>query len=149
MSEDLQNILKQELALLKESSTALKYSYNICKVIGLKQEYNDKELESYEALCARFARLSDIMIQKILKTIELIDLETPGTVRDRINNSYKKGIITSADKLIEVRILRNEIAHEYLPEAFKDIFEKVMEYCSFLFENIQSINNYCKANYKV
>lgn len=145
MSEDLQNILNHELKLLKESSNALEYSYNICKEIGLKEKYSEKELESYEALCSRFARLSDIMIQKILKTVELIDLESSGTVRDRINRSHKKGLITSAERLIEIRILRNEIAHEYLPEAFKDIFEKVIKYCSFLFENVETINNYYKT----
>ena len=149
MSEDLQNILNQELNLLRESSNTLEYSYKACNKIGLKEKYSEEELESYEALCSRFARLSDIMIQKILKTIELNDLESPGTVRDRISSSYKKGVITDANKLIEVRILRNEIAHEYLPEAFKDIFNKVIEYCSFLFENVQSINNYCKSKYKL
>ncbi len=148
MSEDLQNILKQELNLLNDSSNTLEYSYKACTKIGIKEKYTEDELESYEALCSRFARLSDIMIQKILKTIELADLENSGTIRDRINSSYKKGIITNADKFIEVRVLRNEIAHEYLPEAFKDIFEKVIEYCSFIFENVLSINNYCKTKYK-
>ena len=147
MSEDLQNILKQELNLLNDSSNTLEYSYKACNRIGIKEKYTEEELESYEALCSRFARLTDIMIQKILKSIELVDLETPGTIRDRINSSYKKGIITNADKLIEVRVLRNEIAHEYLPEAFKDIFEKVIEHCSFIFENVLSINNYCKTKY--
>lgn len=149
MSEDLQSILAQEVSLLKESSNTLEYSYNVCNKIGFKEKYSEEELESYEALCSRFSRLTDIMIQKILKTIDMIDLETPGTVRDRINRSNKKNIISDADKLIEARILRNDIAHEYLPEAFRDIFKKVMELTPALLEDVEKINNYCLTKYKV
>lgn len=149
MSEDLQNILKQELSLLKESSNTLEYSYKACNKIGIKDKYSEEELESYEALCSRFARLTDIMIQKILKTIEMIDLESPGTVRDRINNSYKKNIISDAEKIIQARVLRNDIAHEYLPEAFKDIFKNVMELSPELLEDVKKINDYCITKYRI
>lgn len=149
MSEDLQAIVNKELNLLKESSNALQYSYDICNEIGIKENYSEKELESFEALCSRFARLTDIIIQKALKTIDMIDLETPGTVRDRINRAYQKNIISNADKLIDARVLRNDIAHEYLPEAFRDIFKSVMGFSPLLLEDIKKINEYCKTKYKL
>ena len=44
-------------------------------------------------MTSRFARLSDIIIQKIFRLIESLELEEPGTVRDRINQAEKWGII--------------------------------------------------------
>lgn len=149
MNSDLLNILRDELKLLDESAKTLEYSLKVCKTIGIKKDYNEDELESFEALCSRFARLSDIMIQKILKTIDIADLETPGTVRDRINRAYKKGLITNDEELIEIRILRNDIAYEYIPEAFKEIFNKVINYSTFLISNVNKIKSYCLAKYKL
>jgi len=149
LNSDLLNILNEELKLLDESAKTLEYSLKVCKSIGIKKDYTEDELESFEALCSRFSRLSDIMIQKILKTIDIIDLETPGTVRDRINRAYKKELITSDEELVEIRILRNEIAHEYIPEAFKEIFSKVINYSPSLINNVNKIKSYCSIKYKV
>ena len=39
------------------------------------------ELEHFESLTGRFARLSDLLIQKIFRLIDQLDLEDLGTVR--------------------------------------------------------------------
>jgi uncharacterized protein YutE (UPF0331/DUF86 family) len=80
--------------------------------------------------------LSDIIIQKILRVFDTLDLEKPGTVRDRINRAEKKGVVKSADEFIRIRILRNEIAHEYKPETIYDIFEHVMKLTPVLLKSV-------------
>ena len=114
---NIKEVLNQELAQLENARDILQYSYEKCCRIGVKIGFTYEELESFEALTSRFARLSDIIIQKILRFFDVLDLEEAGTVRDRINRAEKKGVVKSADDFIKIRILRNEIAHEYKPET--------------------------------
>ena len=131
-----------ELENLAKAKDALQYSYEKCQRIKLHEGLSYEELESFEALTSRFARLSDIIIQKVLRLLDFIDLEDTGTVRDRINRAEKKGVILSADNLVEIRILRNEIAHEYRSETAYAIFEKVLTYSPTLLESVDTITDY-------
>ena len=101
-------------------------------------------MESFEALTSRFVRLSDIIVQKVLRTLDILDLDDEGTVRDRINRAEKKGIVESADSLVDVRVLRNEIAHEYKSEVIYSIFSQVLEHVPFLLESVENIKNYAE-----
>ena len=60
-------------------------------------------------LSARFARVSDILVQKIFRLIDILDLEDSGTVLDRINRAEKKDLVGSAREFIEIRELRNRV----------------------------------------
>jgi hypothetical protein len=144
---DLINLLKNELNILESASKILEYSYSKCIKITDRKKYSDytnEELDLYEALTSRFARLSDIIIQKLIKLFDEIELEDECTIRDRINRSEKKGIIDSAEKFIEIRILKNSIAHEYVMEALIDIFKKVIEYSPILLNTVEKIKHYSK-----
>jgi hypothetical protein len=88
--------------------------------------------------------LSDILIQKIFRLVDELDLDSHGTIRDRINRAEKKELIVSSDIFIEIRMIRNEIAHEYLPEAIHDIFGKVLALTPHLLEGVERTIRYCK-----
>ena len=139
MTEQLYQILQKELKLLDDATDVLRYSFDKCSKIGLKQVYRPEELESFESFTGRFARLSDILIQKILRLIDEIDLETQGTVRDRINRAEKKALIGSSDTFVEIRMVRNDIAHEYLPEAIHETFKKVLELTPALLDSVERV----------
>ncbi|MDM8568463.1 hypothetical protein QUF50_02900 [Thiotrichales bacterium HSG1] len=49
----------------------------------------------------------------------------PDTLLDRINRAEKRGLIKEAQQFIQCRTLRNEIAHEYMPENILVIFKQV------------------------
>ena len=110
----------------------------------LKNGLSYEELEIFEALTSRFAKLSDIIIQKIFRLLDILDLEDEGSIRDRLNRAEKKGIIHSADAFVDIRILRNEIAHEYKSETIYEIFEKVLEKTPMLLESINMIESYAQ-----
>lgn len=131
-------ILKNDLSELQKTADILNYSYNKCIGVDLMSGLDQDTLESFEALTSRFARLSDMLIQKILRTIDIIELETSGTVRDRIHRAEKRKLIYSAETLIDIRFLRNEIAHEYKPETVYVIFEKVLQLTPLLLKCIDS-----------
>jgi len=145
---DFINLLASEIDLLKNAMIICKYSFDKSKEIGIKQDYSQEELVEFEALTGRFSRLSDILIQKIFRLIDEIELESEGTIRDRINRAEKKGFIKNAETLIEIRTLRNEIAHEYIPEAIKEIYVEVLNFCPFLLEYSEMTLNYCQKYLK-
>ena len=145
MTQQMRELLVNELKLLTDARDVLLYSFNKCRAIGLKEAYEPEELESFESFTGRFARLSDILIQKIFRLVDELDLDSHGTIRDRINRAEKKELIASGDVFVEIRMVRNDIAHEYLPEAIRDIFGKVLNLTPALLEGVERTVNYCSS----
>jgi uncharacterized protein YutE (UPF0331/DUF86 family) len=149
MTENLLELLKEELKLLDDAAKILKRSFEMCRKFDAKKPYPIEELDHLEALTSRFARLSDILTQKVLRLIDEIDLETPGTMRDRLNRAEKKEIISNAESFAKIRHLRNDIAHEYMPQAINEIFLKVIEWTPVLLKTVEAIHQYTKVHYKL
>lgn len=140
---DLWNeLLDKQIQEMNDAGAILRHSYDKCCRIGVRPDLNIDQLESFEALTARFARLSDLVVQKVLRTISVLDLEEIGTVRDRINRAEKRGFIESAEVFVQIRMLRNEIAHEYKSETIFDIFERVLALTPALLDAVKRIQQY-------
>jgi hypothetical protein len=138
----IRNELKNNLGILDKALDTFNYSYKNCKKIGIKDEYSYEELDKFESLTSRFARISDILTQKILKSIFLLLREDAKTFIDRINKAEKLEIIASADELKTIRDLRNEIAHEYCIDNISEIFENVLNCSGGLLKIIDSVKRY-------
>jgi hypothetical protein len=136
--------LQADLALMDKATEHLRYSYQRCQTVGHKENYTADELEHFESLTGRFARLSDLIIQKIFRLIAQLDLDNQGTIRDQINRAEKKGLIASAETFIEIRELRNNIDHEYDPTATFTLFHTVITHCPPLFNAVEKIHQYCE-----
>lgn len=143
MKNEFKLLLSRELALLNEASKHLQFSLNRCSNLKLNENGSEEELEKYEAFASRFARVNDIFIQKILRLIDKIELEQEGTLIDRINRAEKRGVIDNAEKFKEMRVLRNEIAHEYLQQKIIILYEKIIHFSVDLIEAVNSVNKYC------
>lgn len=144
MTEKELNLLKKELAHLEKAQKVLAETWECCQKIGLKQEYSFIELVHLEALTSRFARLSDLLIQKIFRLIHYLDYEPQQTVRDSINRAEKLGLIENAALFSEIRETRNAIAHEYLLEDLSLIYKSVFVNTPRLLETVSRVHNYCK-----
>jgi len=118
--------LKKNLESMKISLRVLDFSYTKCRKIGIKAVYTDEELESFESLTARFARTADILTQKILITLFILMKEDARSFIDRANLAEKLEIIDSSEDLLNIRELRNEIAHEYAMRDIIEIFNEVL-----------------------
>ncbi|MDQ3018969.1 MAG: hypothetical protein M3R36_00110 [Bacteroidota bacterium] len=143
------NYIKYDLKSLDQMINSLDIAFNICKNIGEKNSYTEEEFMYFDVLTSRFSRLSDYIIQKAIRTIDKIDEEDAGTVRDRLNRAEKKELISSTDEFVEIRNLRNDITHEYIPEEMSEIFNGVMRYTPILKDSVERIKKYCKEKYKV
>ncbi|MCK5716344.1 MAG: hypothetical protein KAH77_02565 [Thiomargarita sp.] len=147
MNNDLLLLLKEQIILLDDAVKVLTFSEKKCHKIGIKEEYTLDELDRFESLTSRFARLCDILLQKIFRLIDEIDLESPCSLRDRINHAEQKGLINSAERFIECRMLRNEISHEYMPEDVLKIFKTVLEMTPILVESVKKVKVYCDEQF--
>jgi uncharacterized protein with HEPN domain len=134
--------LEEHLAFLDKSVIALDFSYDKCSIIGEKEEYDLEQQESFEALASRFARTSDILTQKVLKTMFIFLQENIKTVLDAANFLEKLEVIENADDLLNIREIRNQIAHEYVESDIKNLFSDVLRYVPELKKIINNVNNY-------
>jgi hypothetical protein len=100
--KNIKEIIDQNSTELHNACALLKHSHDKCRRIGMQEGLNADELESFEALTSRFARLSDMIIQKTFKLLDHLELEDSGTARDRINRAEKRGVIQSADDFVEI-----------------------------------------------
>ena len=146
MKPELQ-YLKENFKQTDEAASQLQSSLRRCEVFILNEEFTEEQLVELEALTSRFARLSDLLIQKLFKTIDEIEGTSPGTVRDRLLQAEKKGIINNTDEFMEIRKVRNRIAHEYEMDSLKDIFVFAYKNSALLIDTIKSTKKYSKKFY--
>jgi len=141
--------LKHLIKNLLRARDTLNYSYNICEKIGIKNEYSEEEKDRFESLSSKFARLADLILKQVIRTIVRLELEDqPETMRDSINLAEKKGLISEALKFIEIRKMRNKIAHEYIEEDdFLSIYPFILKETPQLFDSVDRIEAYCKDKF--
>ena len=144
---DNQRYLKHALIGLERARIVLEYSHSKCSKFDFDQELSMEELDDLEALTSKFARLSDIIVKKIINAIELVEFEDQSKyVLDIIAAMAKKGFIDNEDVFFTIREKRNTIAHEYVltQEELIDLFQFVVDHCHVLFNCTQKIQDHCK-----
>jgi len=135
-------LLSENLQRLNTALDTLNYSLDKCEKIDLESTIEPESMESLEALTARFARVSDILTQKVLKTIFLLLQEQPGSFIDQTNRAEKLQIIPDATQLQTIRELRNEIAHEYRVQSMEELYSDVLENSRILIATIEAVEQY-------
>jgi uncharacterized protein YutE (UPF0331/DUF86 family) len=140
----MRELLKEELKLLEKSLVMLNYSLQNCQKIGIKSEYSMPELSEFEALAGRYSRSSDILTQKIIKTLFIILQEDTKFFIDRCNLSEKMGFVDSSDDLYAIRKLRNDIAHEYCIVDITEIFIPLLENSRLLLDIVDRVKGYIR-----
>ena len=143
----LVDLLQNEWDLLQASVITLQLSIVKCRSIGQKEIYSFEELESFDSLTSKFNRTSDIFTQKVLRTVWMLLHEPYVPFIDMVNKGEKMMMLRSADIIIEIRDLRNQIAHEYIPEAIHYLIPEVIELTPRLIENIEDCEHFLKMRH--
>ena len=138
--QQLQELLQAEWQLLHASVETLLMSVEKCRKIGVKDEYSFEEQESFDSLTSKFSRASDLFTQKVIRTSWLLLHESFVPFIDMMNICVKMNMLHSTDEMIGIRDMRNQIAHEYIPDALMELVPEVTEMTQQLVENI----NYCR-----
>ncbi|NDP23120.1 MAG: hypothetical protein GZ091_18875 [Paludibacter sp.] len=129
-------LLHSECELLDAAVNTLLRSVEKCNTIGIKRVYTFEEQESFDSLSSKFNRTSDLFTQKVLRTSWMLLHEPFVPFIDLMNTCEKMGIIIDANQMITIRDLRNQIAHQYIPEALFDLIPEVIEFTQLLVDNI-------------
>jgi len=149
MEEDKRKIkaehLRKQMKLAEKASYILNFSYNSTDYLfPLSEDISDEDLVHLDAITSRFARLADILIQKVFRAIDAIELTDEGTLIDRLNRAEQRGIIDSAEDWRNIRELRNQIAHEYVLEDLHSLFEDVIQFTPLVLKCVDKIKIYLR-----
>ena len=153
MVEHLTQLLKEQIELMRAAAEVLGESHARVKSFSdrLGSDLAVGERESCEALTSRFARLNDFLMQRIFRTLDQIELADEGTVIDRLQRAEKRGLVASAERWRELRLLRNAIAHDYLIESADRVLAEAFTAAPELIEAVHRIlryvaeKHYCQA----
>lgn len=114
-----------EQALVELASARRHLDYSCEQVAGLPETLEgatEKQLESTEAFTGRFARSVDLLVNKVLRSLDRVELNSEGTLLDIINRAEKRGLVDHAEELREMKDVRNMMAHDYAGARAAEIF---------------------------
>jgi uncharacterized protein YutE (UPF0331/DUF86 family) len=144
VKEDVLLVMSNNLDAMRKSISWLRRSYQKCVKIGVRERYSEEEFDAFENLAGRFARTIDLIVSKALRSIDSVELEETGTMIDTINRAEKRGIVSSTDRVRDLKDLRNDIVHEYETDDLRSLFAKVLELTPEVFSLAEKTENYCK-----
>ncbi len=142
--EEAVKIFCENLNLFEKNLKWLKKSYEKAKKIDLDKELTEEDLEVFETLSNRFGRTVGILINKILRGLDIIELEDITRKLDIVIRAEKRGFVDDYKVLIEMKDLRNELVHEYIQENLIERFKEVLEYTPKLFDITNKLKDYVK-----
>ena len=143
MTKEKIELLQEELAGLQLAAGYLEYSMQRCLNLIGQDALPPEQLERLESLTSRFARLSDLLIQRIFRLVDEIELTGGGSILDRIYRAEKRAW-ANASELIRIRELRNLIAHEYATEKMREIYATVAAMTPVLLAAVPKVIEYAR-----
>jgi hypothetical protein len=112
---------------LDKALSHLEYSFKKAGLLLKQPSLSEDDLEALEGFGSRFARASDIAVQKLLK-LKVLEKDPGfrGGVMDILNESEKFGWIASAREWARIRELRNVTAHEYSETEVRELYSEIL-----------------------
>lgn len=122
-SDSVRAVLETSLLELANARKHLDYSFQ--QVSGLPDSLagaTEDQLERVEAFTGRFARAVDLLVNKVLRALDRMELKSEGTLLDVVNRAKKRGLVDRSMDLREMKDVRNIIAHDYAGAKAAEIF---------------------------
>lgn len=145
MKPDPVLLLQEYLQHMRQAADYLAFSYERSQEIIDQLEWTPEQMERLESLASRFARLSDLLTQKVMRIVDELELVQEGTLLDRVNRAEKRGWVDSAADLVRIRELRNLIAHEYAADKLHELYLAISVLTPQLLEIIPKVEKYSKG----
>jgi uncharacterized protein YutE (UPF0331/DUF86 family) len=137
------DILRENINTLNLSAGWVQRSYEQTKEINQDHDFTPEQFDQLEVLASRYARTTDMLVNKVLRSIDTVESEDIGTIIDIMNRAEKRGIVQSAELLHIIKDLRNNIVHEYQITDITKFFADVVKYTPVLLQIIKNVNSYC------
>ena len=141
-------LIFKRLSDLNKSTVLLQASVNKYEPYDIDHIYTADELEYYDSLSYRFEKCVELTLN-FFRTLELFfESKQSDTLRDRLLEMQKLEIIDDIDFWMEARLLRNKIAHAYLPEEIRDIYKEIFSSSIKIFTTIDGIKTFLSEKNK-
>ena len=110
--------------ILSKLNHAYLASLDELEKINIDELTTYKDWEPIDALLDRFERLIDFLFQQVFRKIYIQEnLQQPKTARETLLFMGKIWVVPDIGKMIDLKDLRNKIAHEYLSAYMVDLEE--------------------------
>lgn len=90
------------------------------------KQYSYEEPEVFDALSSRFIRAYESAISYFRSYDLRYSLQQADTLRDLLHNMEKASLISHAAVWFDMRLIRNKITHDYLPEQAAYFFKLIL-----------------------
>lgn len=111
---------KEACFLLRTAARLEEQKIDISWIKSLDE--SDGNSEMLDAFVSRYSRLQDTLGDKLLPALLRASLEKTGAQLDNLLRAEKLGWVESTESWVELRELRNRLAHEYM-ETVEDLLE--------------------------
>lgn len=89
----------------------LRRSYEQCVALDFGN-LTEADNDNIEDFTARFQRALEVFVGSYLRILDRVEARS-GSLRDVLDRAEKHGLIDSAEEFWNLKIMRNEMAHEY------------------------------------
>jgi len=148
-NNDVVSLLRKQIDLLTRSEIHLLFSYNKSQSIILNDNIGDDDLEILDSLASRFGRTSELLSKQVIRTIFQLLEEYPKAVIDQVYRAEQLDLITSAEDILLMRKLRNQIVHEYTEEEWLELYQEILNIIPRLLSSINRTKVCIKARFEI
>ena len=143
-------VAEKETALLTQTRGRLFRTGEQVDSGWVRRVAEDADLsERLEAFSARFGRLQDTVMDKVLPRLLLAAGENAGSAIDNLNHADRLGLVDRPDDWIVMRQLRNRLVHEYMEDAvdFASVLNDALRLASDLVETVDRIRRFATERF--
>lgn len=141
-SEPIKDVLRENVRVLVKAAARLERSREACEKV--EAPFSEGDLDLIEMFTSRFARASDLLTNRASKSLFAAMGEDAGVFLDVVHLLEKIGIVEDARMFMEIRTLRNKIAHEYTEEGLARIAKDCQMLSPPLLTTIERFDAYAR-----
>lgn len=112
---------------------------------------NPDGIDRLESFGAKFSRLQDTLVDKLLPALLQTAGEQPGAVIDNLNRAEALGWLNGVERWIAMRRIRNQFVHDYLidPEEMAAALEQARRFTAELHGAYEAMQDYARGHLDV
>lgn len=132
-------LLADEVARAQQAAAHFEWSVRRCEPLSAATAWSAEDLERLESMASRFARLADLLTQRLMRLADDLELESAGSLLDRLRRAEKRGWVDHDGELVRIRELRNLVAHEYEDEDLAALYREILRLAPTLLITVQRV----------
>ena len=107
---------------------------------------DDLGIDRLESFGAKFARMQDTIVDKLIPVLLRVLGEQPGAAIDNLNRMERLELIATADEWLAMRRLRNRLVHEYIdrPDDLAPARERACRFTTRMHEDFVAMREYAE-----